>query len=161
MKFLLAVDESKNGERMAEYVGTLFRRTPDVTLTLFHVLKPMPRKLLEHGGSEDPNVEGRLQTQLRQEQTEWSRAQREAECPYLHKAREVLIKAGLSPQGIEMKFGYEEDIARNILEEARTGGHETIVLGRYGPSGMKRIFGGGITEHVLREATGLAVWIIE
>lgn len=161
MKLLLAVDESKNGERMAEYVGALFRRTPDVTLTLFHVLKPMPRKLLEHGGSEDPNVEGRLQTQLRQEQIEWSRSQREAECPYLRNARELLIKAGISPGAIQMKFGYEDDIARNILEEARSGEYGTVVLGRYGPSGIKRIFGGGITDHVLREATGLAVWIIE
>lgn len=94
MKLLLAVDESKNGERMAQYVGALLGSTPAITLTLFHVLKPMPRKLLEHGGSEDPNVEGRLQTQLRQEQTEWYRAQRETECPYLRNARELLIKAG-------------------------------------------------------------------
>jgi hypothetical protein len=35
------------------------------------------------------------------------------------------------------------------------------VLGRYGTSSMKRIFGGGITDHVLKEATGMAVWIIE
>ena len=31
--------------------------TPDVVVTLFHVLKPMPRELLEHGGSENPATE--------------------------------------------------------------------------------------------------------
>ena len=37
MKMLLAVDESKNAERMVEYVGTLLHRTPDITLTLLDV----------------------------------------------------------------------------------------------------------------------------
>jgi nucleotide-binding universal stress UspA family protein len=161
MKMLLAVDESKNAERIVEYVGTLLHHTPDVKLTLFHVLKPLPRKLLEHGGSENPVLEGQLQSQLKQDQAEWYRTQGEAECPYLLRARDLLIKAGLRSDMIELKFGHEEDIARNILEEARSGGYRTIVLGRYGTSSMKRIFGGGITDHVLKEATGMAVWIIE
>jgi hypothetical protein len=54
MRILLAVDESENSRRVARYVGSLLRQTPDVALALFHVLKPMPRELLEHGGSEDP-----------------------------------------------------------------------------------------------------------
>jgi hypothetical protein len=44
------------------------RRTPDVAVTLFHVLKPMPRELLEHGGSENPAAEAQLGAQLRGEQ---------------------------------------------------------------------------------------------
>jgi nucleotide-binding universal stress UspA family protein len=62
---------------------------------------------------------------------------------------------------VTLKFGHEDDIAKTILEEARIGGHETIVLGRTGMSGIRRIFGGGITDHLLRDARGLALWIIE
>lgn len=114
-----------------------------------HVLKPLPRKLLEHGGSENPVTEGQLQSQLKQDQAEWYRTQAEAECPYLLRARDLLIKAGLRSEGIELKFGHEEDIARNILEEARSGGYRTIVLGRYGTSSMMR-FCPSVASEILR-----------
>ena len=76
--------------------------------------QPLPRKLLEHGGSENPVTEGQLQSQLKQDQAEWYRTQAEAECPYLLRARDLLIKAGFRSDAIELKFGHEEDIARNI-----------------------------------------------
>jgi nucleotide-binding universal stress UspA family protein len=60
-----------------------------------------------------------------------------------------------------LKFGHEDDIARSILEEARTGSYETIVVGRHGTSGIKRMFGGGVTEQLLQDAKGLAVWVVE
>ena len=60
MRILVAVDESENSHRAVQYVGALLRRTPDVAVTLFHVLKPMPRELLEHGGSENPAAEAKL-----------------------------------------------------------------------------------------------------
>ena len=49
MRILLAVDESENSHRVVQYVGSLLGRTPEVAVTLFHVLKPMPRGLLEIG----------------------------------------------------------------------------------------------------------------
>jgi hypothetical protein len=49
IRILLAVDESENSHRLVQYVGSLLSRTPDVVVTLFHVLKPLPRGLLEHG----------------------------------------------------------------------------------------------------------------
>ena len=57
MRILLAVDESENSRRVIQYVGSLWARRSDVVVTLFHVLKPMPRGLLEHGGSENPAAE--------------------------------------------------------------------------------------------------------
>jgi nucleotide-binding universal stress UspA family protein len=62
---------------------------------------------------------------------------------------------------VEVKYGYEDDIARNILEEARSGHHDTIVVGRQGTSRIKRIFGGGVTDHILRDGKGFAIWVVE
>ncbi len=31
---------------------------------------------------------------------------------------------------------------------------------RFGTSGVKRLFGGGITDHLLRDARGSGLWII-
>jgi nucleotide-binding universal stress UspA family protein len=161
MQILLTVDECENSRRAVNYVGLLLRHTPEVAITLFHVLKPMPRKFLEHGGSENPVIEARLSAQLRDEQDTWSLKERELECPLLVQAREILAKTGFDLTRVALKFGHEDDIARNILEEARTGRYETIVVGRHGTSGIKRMFGGGVTDQLLRDAKGFAIWIVE
>jgi len=161
MRVLLAVDESENSHRVVQYVGSLLRRTPDVAVTLFHVLKPMPRELLEHGGSESPSAEIQLSVQLHSEQDAWIRKERESEYHVPRKACETLTQAGFDTSHVALKFGHEDDIARNILEEARSGHHETIVVGRHGTSRIKRIFGGGVTDQVLRDAKGLAIWVVE
>jgi nucleotide-binding universal stress UspA family protein len=161
MRILLAVDESENSHRVVKYVGSLLRRTPDVAVTLFHVLKPMPRELLEHGGSENPAAEAQLGVQLRDEQGAWIQKERESECHVLKKACETLTQSGFDTSHVQLKFGHEDNIARNILEEARSGDHETIVVGRHGTSRIKRIFGGGVTDQLLRDAKGFAIWVVE
>ena len=160
MRILLAVDASENSRRVARYVGSLLCRTPDVALTLFHVLKPMPRELLEHGGSEDPATEAQLGVQLRDEQEAWIRKEGEAECHILKQACEVLNQSGFDTSRVTLTYGHEDDIARNILEEARIGRHETIVVGRHGTSRVKRVFG-GVTDQLLRDAKGFAIWVVE
>lgn len=160
MRILLAVDESENSRRAARYVGSLLHRTPDVALTLFHVLKPMPRELLEHGGSEDPATEAQLGVQLRDEQEAWIRKEGEAECHILKQACETLHQSGFDTSRVTLTYGHEDDIARNILEEARIGRHETIVVGRHGASRVKRVFG-GVTDQLLRDAKGVAIWVVE
>ncbi|HEU5202155.1 MAG TPA: universal stress protein [Nitrospira sp.] len=161
MRILLAVDESENSRRAVKYVGSLLRRTPDVAVTLFHVLKPMPRELLEHGGSENPAIEAQLDQQLHNEQEAWIRKEGESESQVLNKACETLTQSGFDRSQVAFKIGHEEDIARNILEEARDGKHETIVVGRHGKSRIKRLFGGGVTDQLLRDAKGFAIWVVE
>jgi nucleotide-binding universal stress UspA family protein len=160
-RILIAVDDSAHSARALQYVGTLLRDAPDVQVTLFHVLKPMPRELLEHGGSEDPAMEVRLAESLHQDQENWVRAESEIESPILVKALEMLGKTGFPLDHVTLKFGYEDDIAHNILAEARVGRYGTIVVSRYGSNGLKRIVGGGITDHLLRDASGFTLWVVE
>ena len=161
MRILVAVDDSENSLRAVQYVGSVLRRTPDVTLTLFHVLKPMPRELLEHGGAENPAAEAQLGAQLRRDQHDWIRTEREAECQVLQKASDTLAQSGFDTRQVVLKFGHEDDIAANILEAAREGRHDTIAIGRRGTSRITRMFGGGVTDQVLRDAKGFAIWIVE
>ena len=67
---LIAVDDSDESARALHYVGALLRDIQDVNVTLFHVLNPMPRELMEHGGSENPETEHHLGEQLRKDQEE-------------------------------------------------------------------------------------------
>ncbi len=161
MRLLLAIDESENAQRAVQYVGRLLRSPSDVLVTVFHVLRPMPRALLEHGGSEDPAMEAQLSSQLHREQDAWFTHKWETESPLLTKACETLIALGIDASRIVMKFGHDDDVATSILEEAREGHHDTIVVGRTGMSRITRLFGGGVTDHILRDGKGLALWIIE
>lgn len=162
MDILVAVDESGHALDAVRYVGSLLRTNSDAMVTLFHVFKPLPRALLEHGGSEDPETESCLSEQLRTKQRRhWSIEEQEAECSVLEQARHTLTETGFDPQRVRLKFGHEEDVARNILEEAADGSHDTIALGRHGTSRIKRFLGGGVTDQVVRNAQGIAVWIVD
>jgi nucleotide-binding universal stress UspA family protein len=160
-RILVAVDDSEHSERALRYVGTLLRDSRDVHITLFHVLKPMPRELLEHGGSEDPRVEVRLAKELLQDQENWVRTESAIEYPILVKALEVVGSTGFPLDRVTLKFGHEDNIVHNVLDEARHGGFGTIVVSRHGATGLKRFFGGGITDHLLRDASGFTLWVVE
>lgn len=161
MRILVAVDESEHSSRAVKYVGSLLRGNPDAEITLFHVLRPIPRGLLEHGGSENPAGEAQLSQQLREDQEAWIQQETKAECPVLMKACETLTQSGFERSRVALRIGHEEDVARNVLEEAASGNHDTIVVGRHGTSRVKRLFGGGVTEQILRDAEGFAVWVVE
>jgi nucleotide-binding universal stress UspA family protein len=161
MRLLLAIDDSENAHRAVRYVGSVLKDSPDVAVTLFHVLKPVPRALLEHGGSENPAIEAQLSARLRKDRDTWLRKQREAECPILLKACETLAQSGFDTSGVILQFGHEDDVAATILDEARSGQHDTVVMGRHGTSRITRMFGGGVTDRLLRNAKGFAIWIVE
>jgi nucleotide-binding universal stress UspA family protein len=159
-KILVAVDESEQSVRAVQYVGSLLRDTRDVGVTLFHVLNPMPRELMEHGGSEIPEVEDRLGAQLRQEQEKWMRREGAVEYPILLKALEGLGQTGFPIHRVTLKFGYERDIVDTIIDEARSGDYGTIVVTRHETPSAKRLFGHGVTDRVLREVSGVAIWVL-
>ena len=160
-RILVAVDGSGQSERAVEYVGALFRDTPGVQVMLFHVLKPIPRELLEHGGSENPQAEDTLSRKLRTEQEEWIQRESAREYPILAQALDVLGKAGFPLDRATTGFGHEEDVVRNILEEARAGHYGTVVVGRHRNQGTKRLFGKDTVEQLLRDAKDVAVWVVE
>lgn len=161
MRILVAVDGSKDSTRAVKYVGQLLHTVSSVTVTLFHVLNPLPPVLREHGGSEDPVREEQLGKQLRKDQEAWYRNERKLESNILSRARRTLEGTGFRASRIRLKFGYEEDVARTILEEAQTGRYRTIVLGRHGVSGLKKFFFGGISRRLLKQAAGRTVWVVE
>lgn len=78
-RILVAVDDSEHSARALRCVGTLLRDTRNVQVTLFHMLRPMPRELLEHGGPESPVEKGRLATELQQDQENWVHEERVTE----------------------------------------------------------------------------------
>ena len=161
MRILLAIDESECSNRAVNYVANVLRGRPDTEVMLFHVLAPLPPGLREHGGSENPKKENKLEAKLRKAQQDWYALEREAEEGILQKARMTLVEKGLEEKQIQAKLGYEENIARNIVETARAERVDTIVVGRHARSGIKQFTLGEVTKRLIRSAGGLTIWIVE
>ena len=158
---LIAVDDSEHSARALGYVGNLLRDARDVHVTLFHVLKPMPRELLEHGGSEDPAEERRLAEALRQDQENWLHAETVIEYPILVNALALFGKTGFPLDRVALKIGCEDSVAHTILDAARSGGYDTIVVSRHDSNGLNRVMHGSVTDQLLRDASGFTLWIVE
>jgi Universal stress protein family len=131
-RIMIAIDDSEHSARALRYVGTLLRDTHDVHVTLFHVLKPMPRKLLEHGGSENPSEEVRLATELQHDQENWVREESVMEYPILVQALELCGKTGYPRRGPKREIrNHCGDLSR--IERAQTilrRGHHGSVAAR-------------------------------
>ena len=148
-KILIAIDNSENAIRAVDHAGFMLSGT-DCQVTLFHTMRHLRRFVPLEVLQETPELE-----QL------WkSKAGQEIE-PYMRKAREMLLNAGLSETQIATKVvDGSRSAATDILDEARSDGYGTIVLGRRGLSGVKEFFMGSVTSKVLQNSAGLAVWIV-
>jgi nucleotide-binding universal stress UspA family protein len=148
-KILIAIDNSENAIRAVDHAGFMLAGT-DCQVTLFHTMRHLRRFVPMEVLEEAPELE-----QL------WkSRAGQEIE-PYMKKAREMLLAAGLNETQISTRVvDGSRSAANDILEEARSDGYGTIVLGRRGLSGVKEFFMGSVTSKVLQNSAGLAVWIV-
>lgn len=161
MRVLVAVDGSACSTRAVKYAGEVLRTRPDVEVMVFHVLDSIPPMLREHGGSENPTMETRLRMKLRKAQQAWYKQERAIERRILKKAQTILEDAGLDGARIQTQFGYEQNVARNILEKARSSGYHTIVVGRHGRSGIRRLSWGGVTQGLLRNGHDLTIWVVQ
>lgn len=154
---LLAVDCSESSIKAVHYVAGLLGNNHDISVTLFHVLLPVPPELLESGTLQEAD-------EINRKEAAWEEAEREIECKCLEPMIDILKEAGFSEEQIQTKHSAplpEFDVAHAILEECETGDYDTIVMGKRGMSRVKSFLVGSVTEKVFRHSKGMAVWVIE
>jgi nucleotide-binding universal stress UspA family protein len=149
-KVLVCVDNSENALRAVDHAGFMLSRT-DCQISIFHTMRHLrrfvPMQLLE----ESEDIE-KL----------WRNKAGKEIAPYIKKAREIFLKAGLSEEQITTKIVEgSRSAANDILKEAKDKDYGTIVLGRRGLSAVKEFFMGSVATSVLNQASGLAVWIVQ
>lgn len=148
-RVLIAVDSSENALRAVDHASFMLSGT-DCEVTLFHSKRHLRRFVPQEVIQAAPELE-----EL------WKNKAGEEIAPYMKKAKEMLLEAGLSEAQINTKVvDGSRSAASDILKEARSIGCGTIVLGRRGRSGMKEFFMGSITSKVLQDCAGMAVWVI-
>jgi nucleotide-binding universal stress UspA family protein len=148
-RVLLAVDNSENAMRAADHAGFMLSNT-DVNVTIFHSKRDLRRYVPKTVLDDFPEI-----------QKFWRRKAGETLSPFMQKAKEMLLSAGLKEAQIALKnVDGSRSAAADILKEARNSDSGGIFLGLHGYSGVKDFTMGSVTRKVLNQASDMAVCIV-
>lgn len=161
-RILVAVDGSHESMRTVAYVADVVGGRRGFHVGLLHL--ELPPRMLEWGGSEDPDIEERVESERDQ-------AYAQLEQEGLAKGKSMLsqLKAMIADKGIEVMGLYvqfEEPLDRKrvttaILNAAKEHNAGTIVVGRHACSGWKGLFHESVGEELIRDAKGITIWVVE
>jgi nucleotide-binding universal stress UspA family protein len=156
-KILLALDSSAGAWRAVEYVAKSFGQVPGAEVTLLHILSGLPPAFWDDG-----HVLQEKEREARQRLVAaWQQEQEKNWQDLVKKAHQHLIKAGLAPGAVANKFKPKYyDVSEDILDEAKTGGYDTVVMGRRGLGKAQALLLGSVTCKVVDNAKGCAVIIV-
>ena len=157
-KLLIPVDGSEGAMRAVAYVADTFGHTPELKITLLHILPELPPSMWDDGHilteTERQERQGLIADWEKQEEKPWE--------AILAQARDKLIQAGIAAEALSIKYQPKySDIADDILDEAELQGCSTIVIGRHGLSGAMEFFMGSVSNKVVNHAHGVAVIIVD
>lgn len=154
-KILIALDDSISAMRAVEYAGSQFSGLGDLQIELVHVLPNLPAIFWDEGHilSEDEKKERKRVVD------KWIADRKARMEPVFRKASEVLTKNSVKPQQIVAKsISDSTDVSQSILEEARDGGYQTIVIGRCNHTAKHLL--GSVSGRIVNQAAGMAVTVI-
>ena len=146
---LVCVDNSDNALRAVEHAGFMLSGT-DCPVILFHSTRKLGRFVPQEIIKEMPELESL-----------WKDVDQEHVAPFMEKAYEMLLKAGI----------HEDRISRKIVDGSRSAANDikkaasrydcgTIVVGRRGLTGIKELMMGSVCRKILEDFSGMAVWIV-
>jgi nucleotide-binding universal stress UspA family protein len=144
---LLAVDSSEYAASAVEFLGGFAART-EAKIGMFHVVRTLEPTFQELFSMHAEEVEAFMQQLGVETQATFKRY------------RNILIGYGIRDNRIASKnITQASSRAASILHEARSAGYGTVVMGRRGLSRVYGFLTGRVTNKVLHQAEGLAVWI--
>jgi nucleotide-binding universal stress UspA family protein len=157
-KLLIPLDSSEGAWHAVEYVADTFGKTPEVQVTLLHILSGLPPAFWDDG-----HILGDQEREARQRMVAgWQTEQEKQWQGLVKKAHDRLNRAGIPQAAVANKFKPKYyDVAEDILTEAATGGFGNIVMGRRGLGKAKALLLGSVTNKVVQNAKGCAVTVVE
>ena len=162
-KILLAIEDSEASMKAVAYVAEIVRGHEAIHICLFHALPPIPPRFLEFGGTENPQKEQALRTELKSAQTKWLEKAKDAVQPSMTRARAILQEHGVSESQISTHFSHtihKLDIVREILNAAKQVDCGTVVVGRHRLPWVQDLLHHHTGEGLVEQAQELAVWVV-
>lgn len=144
---LLAVDGSDNATSAVHYVGG-FAACSDAKITMLHVIRALEPAFQELFSMQAQEVEAFMDDLGAEAQAMFRRY------------RDILMGYGIQDDRITSRnVTQASSRAASILDEARGARYGTVVMGRRGLSRVYGFLTGRVTNKVLHQGEGLAVWI--
>ena len=162
-KILLAIEDSEASMKAVAYVAEMVGGRDTIHICLFHALPPIPPRLLESGGTEDPPNEQSVGTNLKSAQEEWIEKAKDAVQPLITRARTILQDHGMSQSQISTHFSHtihKLDIVREILDAAKQSHCGTVVVGRHRLPWVQNLFYHHTGEGLVEQAQEVSVWVV-
>ena len=146
---ILAIDNSKNALRAVSHAGFMLFGT-NVSVTIFHSKRNLKHFLPAELADEFPEL-----------QKFWQRKAGKVILPFIQKAKDMLLEAGLKEGQITTKLvDGSRSAASDILEEMKRSKAGSLFIGLHGYSSVKDFTMGGVTRKVLNHAADMAVCIV-
>ncbi len=160
-RILVAVDESEESRRAVTYVAEMVSGKAGCEVGLFH-LASVPN-MIEWGGSEDPVVEARTETE-REIQYRQMEQQTEARGNALLQRMQTLLTEKGCDVSLQLVRQNEhlgrKKIAQTIIDTAKKQHFGTVVVGRHTFSGLTKLLHNHIGERLMRNQEGINVWVV-
>jgi nucleotide-binding universal stress UspA family protein len=149
-RVLLPIEIAPNSKRALDHAAWLLAEAGPMEVTIYHVVTPLVTRemMLMWEGLID--LESTIAQRLREDAEEM-----------LSQAKTYLVERDVPAFAITTHLETKAtDVARAILEEARTGGYGSIMIGRRGLSRTERFLFGSVSNKVVQQAQGMAVWVV-
>ena len=157
-KILIAIDGSEGATKAVDYAAKQFTGISDLQITLYHVSPGVPPELWDDGHI----LTEEEKTTRRKVLDKWLTNQQAKLESMFQPAIETLTQRGVKPNQVETKSVSEsvKNVTECILAEAKTGGYQTLIMGRCGASSAVHAFIGSITNKIINRGTGIAICLV-
>jgi nucleotide-binding universal stress UspA family protein len=157
-KLMIAIDDSKCAMKGVEYAAEQFADGKDLQITLVHVLPNLPAIFWDEGHI----LNDAEKFERKKVVDTWLNGEKKKIEPLFTMAIDTLCRKGIGKEQIKTKFISDStDAAQSLLEEARDGKFQTIIMGRCGASQGKGSLAGSVTSRMIHLAAGVAVTVVE
>jgi nucleotide-binding universal stress UspA family protein len=150
-RILVAVDQSEASRRAVRYVAAMVGGKPDVHVGLLHL--ELPPRMLEWGGSEDPQLEDKMSSERAHAYQEMEKEAIVGGQALLQGLQGILAERGIDVAAQMVQFEEPLDpkhITHHILATAKERDYGTVVMGQKCFSGLKRLFRHHVGEEIIR-----------
>jgi len=156
-KILVALDSSGEAPRILSYVERILSPVdghPEVLM--FHVIRGRKGYLPDYG---DLNDLDRKEDWMKRAIQDFDRVKAQMDALF-RETEERWERNGFRRDRIQGRISQGESRAGTIVEQARRGGFDTVVVGRRGLSRVEEFFMGRVGDKVLQLARDMAVWVV-
>lgn len=152
-KILAAVDGSVFSFNALRYLGQLFTDLDGIAVHLLYVVPSPPPAI----GAEWMDERDRLLTLTPETRARYAGAKR-----FMEEAVLQLGRRGISPGQVNCRVQLSRaGVAADIIQEAKKGLYDALLIGRRGVGIIEEMIGGSLSATAARQCSDLPLWIVD